>query len=203
MSINLELYYSMTNIIKILLFKGFLTILIFPILTIIFLIFIFHFFLEGGPFLFKQERSGFNNKIIKLVKIRTMNKNKISKFGIFLRKTKLDELPQFFLLLFGKISLVGPRPLLKEYTNYYKKSELIRFSVNPGLTGLSQIKANDNTIWDKRLRWDIIYVKKKSFKLDIYIILITIKIIFLNLLNKRNDLGNFIRLDEVRKTNGK
>ena len=67
MCINLGIYYSMTDTIKILLFKGFLTILIFPILTIIFLIFIFHFFLEEGPFFFKQERSGLNNEIINLV----------------------------------------------------------------------------------------------------------------------------------------
>ncbi len=193
----------MNDIIKTLLYKGFLTLFLFPISIIILIIFIFHFFLEGRPFFFTQERSGLNNKTLKLIKIRTMNENKISKFGIFLRKTKLDELPQFFLILFGNISLVGPRPLFKEYKNYYKKSELIRFSVNPGLTGLSQIKANDSTSWDKRLRWDIIYVKKKCFTLDIYIILITIKIIFLNLLNKRNDLGNFIRLDEVRKINDK
>jgi lipopolysaccharide/colanic/teichoic acid biosynthesis glycosyltransferase len=133
------------------------------------------------------------------VKIRTLNNNKISKFSDFLRKTKLDEIPQFISVARGDLNLIGPRPLLVEYKQYFKNSEEIRFSIKPGITGLSQIKSTNLTSWDTRLRWDVIYAKKRCFKLDIYILLNTIKIIFLNIFKKQNNLDNFIRLDKVRK----
>ena len=132
-----------------------------------------------------------------------MDGNKISKFSHFLRKTKLDEIPQLLSIIQGDLNFIGPRPLLLEYNDFYKKSEEIRFTIKPGITGLSQIKSSSSTSWDIRLRWDIIYVSKKSFKLDIFIFFNTIKLIYLNLFNKGDSSDNFVRLDEIRKSNDK
>ena len=177
--------------------------LIIPFILIISIIFIIHKIIEKPPFFFVQKRVGINKWIIKILKIKTIDDNKISKFSNFLRKTKLDETPQLLSILQGDLNLIGPRPLLIEYQGFYKKSEEIRFSIKPGITGLSQVKSINNPSWDTRLRWDIIYVKKKSFKLDIYIFFSTIKLIFLNLFNKVNYTDNFERLDEIRKSDVK
>ena len=177
--------------------------LFFPFLLIIFVIFVMHKIIEKPPFIFEQKRAGINKNVIKIYKIKTMDGNKISKFSRFLRKTKLDEIPQLISIIQGDLNLIGPRPLLVEYNNYYKKSEELRFSIKPGITGLSQVKSSINTSWNTRLRWDIIYVYKKSFKLDIYILINTIKLIFLNFFNKGNNTDNFVRLDKIRKLNDK
>ena len=184
--------------------KFFLIFLLFlPFLLIIFVIFVMHKIIEKPPFIFEQKRAGINKNVIKIYKIKTMDGNKISKFSRFLRKTKLDEIPQLLSIIQGDLNLIGPRPLLVEYNNYYKKSEELRFSIKPGITGLSQVKSSINTSWNTRLRWDIIYVYKKSFKLDIYILINTIKLIFLNFFNKGNNTDNFVRLDKIRKLNDK
>ena len=177
--------------------------LLFPFLLIIFVLFIIHKIIEKPPFIFEQKRAGINKNIIKIYKIKTMDGNKISKFSRFLRKTKLDEIPQLISIIQGDLNLIGPRPLLVEYNNFYKKSEELRFSIKPGITGLSQVKSSINTSWNTRFRWDIIYVYKKSFKLDIYILINTIKLIFLNFFNKGNNTDNFVRLDKIRKLNDK
>lgn len=177
--------------------------LFFPFLLIIFVIFVMHKIIEKPPFIFEQKRAGINKNVIKIYKIKTMDGNKISKFSRFLRKTKLDEIPQLISIIQGDLNLIGPRPLLVEYNNFYKKSEELRFSIKPGITGLSQVKSSINTSWNTRLRWDIIYVYKKSFKLDIYILINTIKLIFLNFFNKGNNTDNFVRLDKIRKLNDK
>ena len=177
--------------------------LFFPFLLIILIIFVMHKIIEKPPFIFEQKRAGINKNVIKIYKIKTMDGNKISKFSRFLRKTKLDEIPQLLSIIQGDLNLIGPRPLLVEYNNYYKKSEELRFSIKPGITGLSQVKSSINTSWNTRLRWDIIYVYKKSFKLDIYILINTIKLIFLNFFNKGNNTDNFVRLDKIRKLNDK
>lgn len=177
--------------------------LLFPFLLIIFVLFIIHKIIEKPPFIFEQKRAGINKNVIKIYKIKTMDGNKISKFSRFLRKTKLDEIPQLLSIIQGDLNLIGPRPLLVEYNNYYKKSEELRFSIKPGITGLSQVKSSINTSWNTRLRWDIIYVYKKSFKLDIYILINTIRLIFLNFFNKGNNTDNFVRLDKIRKLNDK
>tara|TARA_Y100001935_G_scaffold209010_1_gene178686 strand:+ start:62 stop:571 length:510 start_codon:yes stop_codon:yes gene_type:complete len=167
------------------------------------IIFIIHKIIEQPPFFFTQKRIGLNKSVIKIIKIKTMDGNKISKFSHFLRKTKLDEIPQLLSIIQGDLNFIGPRPLLLEYNDFYKKSEEIRFTIKPGITGLSQIKSSSSTSWDIRLRWDIIYVSKKSFKLDIFIFFNTIKLIYLNLFNKGDSSDNFVRLDEIRKSNDK
>lgn len=184
------------------LFKLFFIIILFiPVISIISIIFLIHKLFLQGDFFFIQERAGFNQKIFKLIKIKTMNDNKVTLFGFFLRKTKLDEIPQFFSVISGDLNFIGPRPLLIKYKNFYKDSEKVRFLIKPGITGLSQIKSTSKTNWDIRLRWDVIYIKKKSFKLDFYIVLSTCKLIVYNFFNRSNNLDNFIRLDEVRRNN--
>lgn len=172
-----------------------------PFLITIFILFIIHKIFEKPPFFFIQNRVGVNKKVFKIIKIKTMNKNKISRFSAFLRKTKLDEIPQFISYIKGDLNLIGPRPLLEEYNKFYKKSEEIRFSIKPGITGLSQVKSNSKTTWDTRLRWDIIYIKKKSLRLDIYIFFSTVRLLFFYTFYKKNNLDNFVRLDVVRKMN--
>ena len=184
------------------LFKLFFIIILFiPVILLISIIFLIHKLFLQGDFFFIQERAGFNQKIFKLIKIKTMNDNKVTLFGFFLRKTKLDEIPQFFSVISGDLNFIGPRPLLIKYKNFYKDSEKVRFLIKPGITGLSQIKSTSKTNWDIRLRWDVIYIKKKSFKLDFYIVLSTCKLIVYNFFNRSNNLDNFIRLDEVRRNN--
>lgn len=184
------------------LFKLFFIIILFiPVILLISIIFLIHKLFLQGDFFFIQERAGINQKIFKLIKIKTMNDNKITLFGFFLRKTKLDEVPQFFSVISGDLNFIGPRPLLITYKNFYKDSEKARFLIKPGITGLSQIKSTSKTNWDIRLRWDVIYIKKKSFKLDFYIVLSTCKLIVYNFFNRSNNLDNFIRLDEVRRNN--
>jgi undecaprenyl phosphate N,N'-diacetylbacillosamine 1-phosphate transferase len=140
----------------------------------------------GSPIIFKQERLGYNEKIFTLYKFRTMTNNKdgygkllpdrerITRFGMFLRRTSLDELPELFNILKGDMSFVGPRPLLIEYLPYYSKTEKCRHKVRPGLSGLAQINGRNLLGWDKRLGLDIDYVNKLSFLLDIKIIIKTI-----------------------------
>ncbi len=155
--------------------------LIFYFLVLIFL---------GFPGIFKQERVGKNEKVFKLYKFRTMTNEKgkngkllsdekrLTKFGKFLRSTSIDELPELFNILKGNMSFVGPRPLLVEYLPYYKKSERVRHSVRPGLTGLAQVSGRNLLTWDKRLAVDAEYVKKITFCKDFKIIMKTFVTVF-------------------------
>lgn len=141
--------------------------------------------MRGNPF-FVQERPGKNEKIFKLVKFRTMDNRKdkngnllpdevrLNKYGRFLRKTSLDELPEAFNILKGDMSVVGPRPLLVEYLPYYTEKEHHRHDVRPGLTGLAQVNGRNFIDWDHRLDLDIQYVKKITFIGDVGIIIQTV-----------------------------
>lgn len=143
--------------------------------------------IDRFPFIFIQIRSGINKKKFKMFKFRTMSSStnlpdekRITKLGRVLRKYKLDELPQLINILIGNMSFVGPRPLLIEYDNIYNLRQNKRFNVLPGITGLSQIKVflRRNYNWSMKLNFDLVYVKKISLKLDIYIIYLTIVILF-------------------------
>lgn len=139
----------------------------------------------GSPVLFKQERPGKNEEIFKLYKFRTMtdardeNGNllpdevRLTKFGRTLRKTSLDELPEVFNILKGEMSLVGPRPLTIQYLPYYSEEERHRHDVRPGLSGLAQVNGRNFIDWDHRLAFDVQYVKKITFMVDLRIILQT------------------------------
>ena len=144
----------------------------------------------GSPILFCQERPGYNEKIFKLYKFRTMtdkrdekgnllpDSERLTKFGSMLRSTSLDELPEMFNILKGDMSLIGPRPLLVEYLPYYTEEERLRHSVRPGLTGLAQVSGRNYLAWDKRLAKDVEYVNHISFIMDIRIIIKTIMVVF-------------------------
>ena len=143
----------------------------------------------GSPVLFCQERPGYNEKIFKLYKFRTMtdkrdekgnllpDSERLTKFGSMLRSTSLDELPEMFNILKGDMSLIGPRPLLVEYLPYYTEEERLRHSVRPGLTGLAQVSGRNYLAWDKRLARDVEYVNHISFIMDVRIIIKTIMVV--------------------------
>lgn len=136
----------------------------------------------GSPVLFKQERPGKNEKIFKLYKFRTMTNEKdengnllpdnvrLTKFGRFLRKTSLDELPEIINILKGDMSIIGPRPLLVSYLPYYDDNEKRRHDVRPGLTGWAQVNGRNFVNWDNRLAYDIEYVDKITFAIDVKIL---------------------------------
>ena len=140
----------------------------------------------GSPIIFKQERPGLNEKIFTLYKFRTMTDKKdkdgnllpddvrLTKFGRLLRKTSLDELPEAFNILFGHMSVVGPRPLLTEYLDYYNEEEKHRHDVRPGLTGLAQISGRNAITWEEKFKFDVLYVSNITFLGDIKIILLTV-----------------------------
>lgn len=140
----------------------------------------------GSPVLFRQVRPGKDGKPFEMIKFRTMldandekghplpDSERITPFGRFLRSTSLDELPELWNILKGNMSLVGPRPLLMEYLNYYTDEENIRHSVRPGLTGLAQVSGRNATTWDDRLAYDVEYVKTQTFFGDLTIIFKTI-----------------------------
>ena len=145
--------------------------------------------MKGNPF-FAQERPGKSEKIFKLIKFRSMNNKKdkngnllpdeqrVSKYGTFLRKTSLDELPELFNIFIGNMSIVGPRPLLVDYLPYYTEKEKHRHDVRPGLTGLAQVKGRSFLTWEEIFEYDLQYVEKRSVKLDITILFGTIGKVF-------------------------
>jgi len=113
------------------------------------------------------------------------DQNRITKFGKFLRKTSIDELPSLINVIKGDMSLVGPRPLLVEYHNLYNERQLRRHTVLPGLTGWAQINGRNNISWKKKFELDIWYVDNRSLFLDLHIIIKTIiKIIHFKDVNK-------------------
>ena len=152
----------------------------------------------GSPVLFKQDRPGLNEKIFKMYKFRTMTDEKdkngtllsdaerLTKFGKFLRSTSLDEIPEFFNILRGDMSLIGPRPLLVEYLNYYTNDEKKRPNVRPGISGWDQVNGRNSLSWEEKFKYDIEYVEKLSFLFDFKIVLLTIKKVL-----KREDISDF------------
>ena len=143
-------------------------------------------FMRGNPF-FVQERPGLNEKIFSLIKFRTMDNRKdangvflpddvrLNKYGKFLRKTSLDELPELINILIGDMAIVGPRPLLVKYLPYYTEEQHKRHSVRPGLTGHVQAHGRNALDWDEKFKLDVEYVEKLSFGFDVKIILDTVK----------------------------
>jgi len=138
---------------------------------------------------FIQERPGLNGTIFKLIKFKTMvdidYKNKLSddkrltSFGRWLRTTSMDELPEFFNVLKGDMSLVGPRPLLKKYLPLYTERQMKRHQVLPGITGWAQINGRNLISWEEKFEMDIWYVENKTFFLNIKILILTLKKIIL------------------------
>lgn len=140
----------------------------------------------GSPVIFKQARPGKNEKIFNLYKFRTMTDEKdengnllpdeirLTKFGKFLRKTSLDELPEAINILKGDMSVVGPRPLLVEYLPRYNAKQKRRHEVRPGLSGLAQVNGRNACSWEEKFDYDIQYVDKITFIGDVKIVFKTV-----------------------------
>ena len=140
----------------------------------------------GAPVLFQQKRPGKNGEIFVLQKFRSMNDSRdahgellsdnerVTKFGSFLRRTSLDELPSLWNVLCGEMSLVGPRPLLVEYLPRYTPEQMRRHEVLPGITGWAQITGRRTLTFSERLRLDVWYVDNRSIFLDMKILVLTI-----------------------------
>ena len=143
----------------------------------------------GSPVFFKQERPGLNGEIFTLYKFRTMtdgrdkdgnllpDKDRLTSFGKFLRASSLDELPEFFNILKGDMSFIGPRPLLVSYLPYYTERESLRHTVRPGLTGLAQVSGRNFIDWDRRLAKDVEYVEGLSFRMDLKVLFLSVKVV--------------------------
>lgn len=144
----------------------------------------------GSPVIFRQERGGLGGKVFMILKFRTMtdkrdregnllpDSERLTRFGRFLRRTSLDELPQLVNILRGEMSFVGPRPQLAEFLPCYTDEEMLRHSVRPGLTGLAQVRGRNSLPWKKRFELDIEYAKNVSFFLDAKIIFLTALTLF-------------------------
>lgn len=185
-----------------------ITLPIFLIVGILILIFI------GQPAIFRQKRPGKNEKIFTMYKFRTMTNKKdedgnllpdelrLTKLGKFLRKTSLDEIPEFINILKGDMSLVGPRPLLVEYLPYYTEEEHHRHDVRPGLTGLAQVSGRNLLNWDDRFKKDIEYVNNITFKNDLKIAFKTILIVLKKEgINSKKTVTMTSLIDERKKSN--
>lgn len=182
-----------------------ITLPIFLITGILVLIFL------GKPAIFRQKRPGKKEKIFTMYKFRTMSNKKdkdgnllqdelrLTKLGKILRKTSLDEIPEFINILKGDMSFVGPRPLLVEYLPYYTEEEHHRHDVRPGLTGLAQISGRNLLNWDDKFRKDLEYVKNVTFTKDFKIVLKTFyTVIKREGINNQNS-ATMISLDSERK----
>ena len=165
----------------------------------------------GSPILFKQARPGKDEKIFYLYKFRTMTDEKdekgnllpdevrLTKFGKWLRGTSLDELPEVFNILRGDMSIIGPRPLLVSYLDYYNDREKKRHNIRPGLTGLAQVNGRNYLKWDERFELDVCYVENVTFFNDVKILFETVKKVFSkkDIASNTNEVeGNFA---EIRK----
>lgn len=151
--------------------------------------FIFMFLIKiniGSPIFFKQSRPGIDGKVFNMYKFRTMtnetnqngtflsDKERLTKFGKFLRSTSLDELPGFWNVLIGDMSLVGPRPLLIEYLSLYSHEQARRHEIRPGITGWAQVNGRNTISWNKKFEMDVWYVDNQSFILDVKILCVTL-----------------------------
>lgn len=141
----------------------------------------------GGPIFFRQKRPGLKGRIFGLVKFRTMrdatdstgrllpDADRLTAFGRKLRASSLDELPEFWNILRGDMSLVGPRPLLVAYLPRYNERQARRHDVRPGLTGLAQVSGRNALTWEEKFELDVRYVETATFWLDVKILLLTVK----------------------------
>lgn len=145
-----------------------------------------HFANKGAGAFFFQERPGKNEKIFKVIKFKTMtderdtegnllpDEKRITKVGRFVRSTSIDELPQLINVLKGDMSFIGPRPLLVKYLPYYTEEERLRHTVRPGISGWAQVNGRNTIGWDKKLAYDVEYVKNLSLLMDIKVLFKTI-----------------------------
>lgn len=144
----------------------------------------------GSPVLFRQARPGLHGKVFDMLKFRSMrdavdgngnvlpDSQRLTPFGLKLRATSLDELPSLISVLKGDMSLVGPRPLLVEYLPLYSAEQAKRHNVRPGITGWAQINGRNSISWEEKFDLDIWYVENRTLWLDIKILFLTVKKVF-------------------------
>lgn len=150
-----------------------------------------HFANKGAGAFFTQDRPGKNGKIFKVIKYKTMtderdtegnllpDADRLTKVGRFVRSTSIDELPQLINVLKGDMALIGPRPLLPQYLPLYSPEQARRHEVRPGITGWAQINGRNAISWTKKFEYDVWYVDHCSFLLDLKIVFLTIKKVFI------------------------
>lgn len=170
-------------------------IIVFTVLSIIWPILLFitiwlHFANKGAGTFFTQERPGKGGKIFKVIKFKTMtdecdvegnflpDADRLTSVGKFIRSTSIDELPQLINVLKGDMALIGPRPLLPQYLPLYNKEQARRHEVRPGITGWAQVNGRNAISWTRKFELDVWYVDHCSFLLDLKIIVLTIKKVF-------------------------
>lgn len=163
-------------------------VVIWPILLIITLW--LHFANKGAGAFFAQERPGKGGKVFKVIKFKTMtderdadgnllpDADRLTNVGRFVRSTSIDELPQLINVLKGDMALIGPRPLLVQYLPLYSEEQARRHDVRPGITGWAQVNGRNAISWTKKFELDVWYVDHCSFWLDVKIIFLTIKKVF-------------------------
>ena len=145
---------------------------------------------KGTGVFFIQKRPGKNERIFKVIKFKTMtdkrgidgkllsDEERLTEIGKFICSTSIDELPQLFNVLKGDMALIGPRPLLPQYLPLYSKEQARRHEVRPGITGWAQVNGRNAISWNKKFELDVWYVDHCSFLLDLKIIFLTIKKVF-------------------------
>lgn len=145
--------------------------------------------MKGNPF-FTQARPGRDEKIFRLIKFRSMtcetdengnllpDEQRLTRYGKFLRASSLDELPELINILLGHMSIVGPRPLLVQYLPLYNEEQRHRHDVRPGLTGWAQVNGRNTLSWEDKFRYDVDYVNRIGFLLDVKVIFMTVKKVF-------------------------
>lgn len=170
-------------------------IIVFSVLVVIWpalllIAFWLHFANKGAGAFFMQERPGKYGKIFKVIKFKTMtderdaqgnllpDADRLTKVGRFVRSTSIDELPQLINVLKGDMALIGPRPLLVQYLPLYDKEQARRHDVRPGITGWAQVNGRNAISWTKKFELDVWYVDNCSLLLDLKIIFLTIKKVF-------------------------
>lgn len=146
---------------------------------------------KGAGAFFTQDRPGKNGRIFKVIKYKTMtderdaegnllpDADRLTKVGLFVRSTSIDELPQLINVLKGDMALIGPRPLLPQYLPLYSPEQARRHEVRPGITGWAQINGRNAISWTKKFEYDVWYVDHCSFLLDLKIVFLTIKKVFI------------------------
>lgn len=169
-----------------------------------------HFANKGAGAFFFQKRVGKNGKFFKIYKYKSMtderdadgkllpDAQRLTKVGRFVRSTSIDELPQLFNVLKGEMALIGPRPLPLTYYPYYNEVEQHRHDVRPGITGWAQVNGRKNVTWPQKLAYDVEYVEKLSFMMDMKIFWLTIYKVL-----KRSDVGvetsGIVNFDDLRE----
>ncbi|WP_408033873.1 sugar transferase [Thalassotalea algicola] len=160
--------------------------LLFMLSPVLFIVALLVRFKLGSPIIFHQPRPGLKGEVFSMYKFRSMTDEKdengellpdsmrLTGFGKLLRSTSMDELPGLWNVLIGKMSLVGPRPLLIEYLPLYSHEQAKRHNVRPGITGWAQVNGRNNLSWQEKFKLDVWYVENQSFWLDIKILFLTV-----------------------------